>query len=161
MYSGSTVALPPPCVRAADALLPMTATERSAEASQGSSPWFSNSTVPSIAASRVNAMPSSTHTGAVGSDPSSAPTRWARVRMRSTFRSINVSSISPERTASTSASPQGPSGPGMTRSWEALALSRLRTAVQSLMTTPSKPHSLFSGVSSSSFSVAVTPLTAL
>ena len=78
--------------------------------------------------------------------------------MRSTLRSTTDSSISPAATASTSASPQGPSGPGMTRSCDALALSRLRTAVQSLMTTPSKPHSLFSGVSSRSFSVAVAPL---
>ena len=78
--------------------------------------------------------------------------------MRSTFRSTTASSISPARTAATSASPHGPWGPGMTRSCEARALSRLRTPVQSLMTTPSKPHSLFRGVSSRGFSLAVAPL---
>src|SRR3712207_7945911 len=46
-------------------------------------------------------------------------------------------------------------------SCDALALSRLRTAVQSLTATPSKPHSLLSGVSSRSFSVALVPLTEL
>ena len=55
------------------------------------------------------------------------------------------------------ASPQAPTGPGIARSCECLALSTLRTAVQSLTTTPSKPQSVFSGVSSSSFSDAVAP----
>lgn len=46
----------------------------------------------------------------------------------------------------------GAARPGMARSWEAFAASTLRTAVQSLITTPSKPHSEFSGVSRSSLS---------
>ena len=81
--------------------------------------------------------------------------------MRATLRSTTASEIAPDRTACTRASPHGPSGPGMARSWAALALSSDRTAVQSLTTTPWKPHSVFSGVSSRSFSVAVTPLTRL
>ena len=161
VYSGTTVALPPPCVRALAALSPITATERRRAGSHGSSPRFSSSTVPSTAACRAKAIPSSTQAGSAAGDPSSAPTRRARVRIRATLRSTTASGISPERTARTSASPHGPSGPGMTRSCEALALSSDRTAVQSLITTPSKPHSLFSGVSSRSFSVAVVPLTEL
>ena len=49
----------------------------------------------------------------------------------------------------------------MARSCEAATASSERTAVQSLITTPSKPHSEFSGVSSRSFSVIVTPSTEL
>jgi hypothetical protein len=158
VYSGMTVALPPPCVRARAALSPITATERSRAGAQGSSPRFSSRTVPSIAASRAKATPSSTQAGSAGAPPS-APTRRARMRIRATLRSTTASGIAPDRTACTRASPHGPSGPGMTRSWEALALSSDRTAVQSLTTTPWKPHSVFSGVSSRSFSVAVTPLT--
>ena len=160
VYAGMTVALPPPCVRALAALSPITATVPRRAGSQGSSPRFSSSTVPSMAACRAKAAPSSTQAGSAG-DPPNAPTRRARVRMRATLRSTTASAISPDRTAATRASPHGPSGPGMTRSCEALAAASDRTAVQSLITTPSKPHSLFSGVSSRSFSVAVVPLTEL
>ncbi|WP_240555862.1 hypothetical protein [Plantibacter flavus] len=49
----------------------------------------------------------------------------------------------------------------MARSCDAGAEPRLRTPVQSLTTTPSKPHSELSGVSSRSFSLIVTPSTEL
>lgn len=81
--------------------------------------------------------------------------------MRRTLRSMSASSTAPDSTAASRASPQAPRGPGISRSWAALAAFVERTAVQSLTTTPSKPHSEFSGVSKRSFSVAVTPLTAL
>jgi len=159
--SGSTVALPPPWVRALAALSPITATEPRLAGSHGSSPRFSSRTVPSTAACRAKAMPSSVQAGSAGGNPVSAPTRRASVRMRPTLRSTAASGTAPERTARTRASPQAPSGPGMTRSCAARAASSVRTAVQSLTTTPSKPHSLFNGVSSSSFPVMVVPLTEL
>ena len=52
--------------------------------------------------------------------PSSAPTRAARRRSRSTFSSIAASLTRPSRTASTSASPHGLVGPGIARSSAAL-----------------------------------------
>ena len=146
----------------------MTATRVSVSADHGSSGPPSavslrTNTEPATSASRANATPSSTATGAdtAGANPSNAPTRAARRRTRSTLRSTTDSAMSPLRTAATSASPHEPSGPGITRSWENLALFRLRTAVQSLITTPSKPHSEFNGVSNNSFSVTVAPLTEL
>ena len=124
---------------------------------------MANNTVPSAAASRANATPSSTRTKPPASAgppayDSSAPTRCASVNSRATFRSIAASDTRPSRTASTNAAPHAPSGPGIARSCDADAAATLRTAVQSLITTPSKPHSEFSGVSNRSFSDAVTPL---
>ena len=55
-YSGRTVALPPPCVRVLAALSPITATERRPPGSHGSSPRFSSSTAPSMAACRAKAI---------------------------------------------------------------------------------------------------------
>jgi hypothetical protein len=53
-------------------------------------------------------------------------------------------------------------GPGMTRSWPDAADATVSvTAPQSEITTPSKPHSSFSGEVSSSFAEAATPLTRL
>ena len=123
--SGNTVALPPPWVRANFALCPITATRLRVFAAQGNSgppvaDSFRTSTAPAISAARANAIPSSTTTGAAtaGSKPSRAPTRAASVRMRSTLRSTADSATSPDWTAATSASPHGPAGPGITRSWE-------------------------------------------
>ena len=159
--AGTTVALPPPCVRACTALSPMTATRRTVSGATGSRPSLRTSTIPSTAVSRATARPSTSAGGAGGSNPSRAPTRAARPRTRSTLRSTCPSSIRPSRTAATSSSPHGPSGPGITRSCAATAASSERTAVQSLTTTPSNPHSLFSGVSSRSCSDMVVPLTEL
>ncbi len=82
--------------------------------------------------------------------------------MRWTFRSIAAIGTSPDSTACS----RGPSlhhgfGPGIATSCEAFADSTERTPVQSDTTMPSKPHSEFNGVSSRSFSDAVTPLIAL
>ncbi len=82
--------------------------------------------------------------------------------MRRTLRSIASSGTSPDSTACSS----GPSlhhwfGPGIATSCDAFAASTERTPVQSDTTMPSKPHSELSGVSSRSFSDAVTPLIAL
>jgi hypothetical protein len=82
--------------------------------------------------------------------------------MRRTFSSIAASDTRPSRTAATSASPHGERGPGMARSSAALAAASVeRVAVQSDMTTPSKPHSSLSGAASSGLSVIVGPFTAL
>ncbi len=82
--------------------------------------------------------------------------------MRRTLRSIASVGTSPDCTAARS----GPSlhhgfGPGIATSCDAFAESTERTPVQSDTTIPSKPHSELSGVSSSSCSDAVTPLTEL
>src|SRR5439155_1395304 len=88
------------------------------------------------------------------------PTCAARRRSRRTFTTIAGSGTRPSRTAATSWSPHGLSGPGMARSRAARpAASVERVAVQSETTTPSKPHSPFRGSASRSFSVMVTPLT--
>ncbi len=161
IVSGSTVALPPPWVRACRALCPITATLVRVDAVRGRvDASLRSSTLPAISAWRENSMPSSTRAGVAtaGSNPSRAPTRAANRRIRITLRSMASTETRPSPTASTSLSPQAAGGPGMARSCEALADSTLRTPVQSLTTTPSKPHSELSGVSSRSFSVAVTPL---
>ena len=69
VYSGMTVALPPPWVRALAALSPITATERRLAGSHGSSLRFSSSTVPSTAACRAKAIPSSTQNRVGGGEP--------------------------------------------------------------------------------------------
>ena len=78
--------------------------------------------------------------------------------MSSTAASLTV----PSRTAATSASPNGPDGPGMARSSAALpAPTVARAAPQSDTTSPSQPHSSFKTSRSNGDSVIVTPLTAL
>ena len=124
------------------------------------------STNPAAAVSRSSAATaSSLHGrayGPAGSTPASAPTRAASRSRRSTLASIAASLTRPSRTASSSASPQGPCGPGMARSSAALpAASVLRAAVQSDMTSPSQPHSSWRISWSIGDSVIVGPLTAL
>ena len=70
---------------------------------------------------------------------------------------------SPACTAATRASPQGPSGPGITRSSPPLAAgAAVLVANQSDMSRPSQPHSpLSTPLLSSSCSVAATPFTSL
>lgn len=64
--------------------------------------------------------------------------------------------------AATSRSPQVLTGPGITRCCSARAdATVVRTAPQSDITSPSKPHSPVSGSASSGFSLIVAPLTAL
>jgi beta-glucosidase len=94
--------------------------------------------------------------GVTVTDPSRAPTRSASSSSLSTLRSRSASLTRPSRTASTRCAHAG-AGPGIARSCEAGIESRLRTAVQSEITTPSKPHSELSGCSSRSCSVIVTP----
>ena len=81
--------------------------------------------------------------------------------MRSTLRSMTDSAIVAVADGLDQRVAPRPGRAGHDEVLGARALSRLRTAVQSLITTPSKPHSRFSGVSSRSFSVTVTPLTEL
>ena len=77
--------------------------------------------------------------------------------------SSTVASLTrPSRTAATSASPNGPPGPGIARSMAALpAPSVERAAPQSDMTSPSHSHSSFNTSRNSGDSVMVGPLTAL
>ncbi len=121
-WSGWTVALPPPCVRAVAAFGPTSATRRSSPRSSGSTPpSFLTSTVPAADASRRSAAVSSAPgggggDGTAGATPSSAPTRAARRSSRRTFSSIAASGTRPSRTASASGSPQNAFGPGIVRS---------------------------------------------
>ncbi|OIQ77934.1 hypothetical protein GALL_403680 [mine drainage metagenome] len=123
--------------------------------------------MPRVSTSRASVRPaadSSPLSGATvtaGSRLSSAPTRAARRSSRRTLSSTVAAGISPLSTAATSASPHGPSGPGITRSCAAAAERSDRTAVQSEITTPSNPHTPLSGSARRSFSLMVTPPTAL
>src|SRR3954468_2103104 len=114
VYGGYTVALPPPSVRATAALGPTSATRRRVDGSSGSTASLRASTNPAAATSRSSAATlASSYAGAgAGEEPSSAPTRPASRRIRTTLSSIAASSTSPARTAATSASPHGPIGPG-------------------------------------------------
>ncbi len=77
------------------------------------------------------------------------PARPARAPARA-FASTADSGTRPARTASTSAAPQGPPGPGISRSIPARAgASVSHAAHQSDITSPSKPHSSFSTSASS------------
>ena len=89
--------------------------------------------------------------------PLSAPTRSARRTMRATLSSMTDSGTSPTRTAASRPSAHGPPGPGITRSRPPSAGSTtVFVASQSLITTPSKPHSpLRMPVRSGSCAVAV------
>ena len=109
-------------------------------------PSLRASTKPAAAASR-SCRPTATESGsweassAAAGPPSSAPTRPARRRIRTTLSSISASSTAPFATASSRASPHGPyllAGPGMARSRAARAVSSVaRAAVQSDTTRPS------------------------
>ena len=74
--------------------------------------------------------------------------------------STDDSGTDPSWTAATRAAPQGPFGPGMTRSSSSSpAAASVRAAYQSDMTSPSKPHSPLSTSRCSGDSVIVVPLT--
>ena len=106
--------------------------------------------------------PSSNAGGRAGTVPSSAPTLAARRSTRRTLSSIVAGSTLPARTASTSASSHGPSGPGITRSSAARAEAVVeRVANQSDITSPSNPSSRWRMSRSSELSVIASPLTAL
>ncbi len=123
--------------------------------------------MPRVSTSRASVRPAadsspvSGATATAGSSPSIAPTLAARRSNRRTLSSTVAAGISPLRAAATSASPHGPSGPGMTRSCAAAAARSDRTAVQSEITTPSNPHAPLSGSARRSLSLMVTPPTAL
>ena len=120
-----------------------------------------------VATSRASAAPSGgsgTVAGSTaGGTPSSSPARAASRSTRRTLSSTTASATVPARTAATSAAPHGSPAAGITTSSPALALaSVLRAAVQSEITTPSKPHSSFSrSCRSGRCSVMVAPLTPL
>jgi len=83
--------------------------------------------------------------------------------MRAILSSIAASGTVPLRTAATSLSPHGPSGPGMTRSRPASAGGAVDVvADQSETTTPLNPQSVLStSQSSGELAVIVAPLTEL
>ena len=77
-----------------------------------------------------------------GSGTSSTPIRSRAERSRNTAASTSASATSPPRTAATTLGPRARPGPGISRSSPApsdVAVSA--TANQSVMTSPSKPHS--------------------
>ncbi len=162
---GMTPALPPPWMVGQKALDPATVTLRRESGSSGSvSASLRSSTNEAAVARRsrsglIMAAPARgpSHTS------SSAPTRRARRSSRRTLSSTTSSATVPSSTALTSASAQGPDGPGMDRSSPPSAVAVvLRAACQSETTTPSKPHSsLSTSRSRAGFSVMLAPLTRL
>ena len=142
---GSSAALPPPMIHVVSAAVPMTATERIAPRSIGSSASsFCRSTKLAAAVSRMRARcaGSSTEPGSPPPTPSVAPVRSASTFSRSTMRSTVARSTSPASTALVRAVPNHWGGPGISRSSPAFAAGAvLCVPNQSEMTKPSNPHS--------------------
>ena len=141
---GVTCAEPPPMTEGAMACGPITATRVSDSRVRGRTPSLLSKTIDSAAASRNRCRVSAL--GAlrswVGSGASSTPIRSRPERNRKTAASRSVSATSPWRTESATFDPRARPGPGISRSRPApsdVAVSA--TANQSVMTSPSNPHS--------------------
>ncbi len=150
LWNACTYPLPPMLRRLMAAFGPITASDRSLVASSGSRfPSFLSSTIACAPAARTSCWCSAQLTIALSTvlGPSSSPTRMIVRRIRRTFSSISSRLSFPCATSGPSFSGLMCAPVGISRSVPPVATpSGLCAAPQSVITTPSKPHSSFSTV---------------